>query len=356
MSTEITDFDSLSTSEIAQLVRRSKAAHRQDAQNAAKVQFVQESSESQTLDQFATDNNFDNDNWMAEKARRAEAESYDMLVRECQPRKPHREVLEELANQDSTLEELARRGDVEAADELEDRRRAAITRQFLDSTPAYYCSRHNSEQILEYMEYNGDLPFTVENLQRAAQELLASGRLEQDPEQLTVLTNDELMRLKIKAANASDMAVVARIAGEYATLRAPKKIRAKLRNGSLSVEHFSAQYPELISEAAYWAFKETARDYQETQERYQRFNELIGDKFVTIHLLYELWEIIKREESPIRQSLYGNRNVSGSEQTEPTTDAELEALPPEEFEKLRVASIRLAAKNIRATGQSTFCQ
>jgi hypothetical protein len=42
------------------------------------------------------------------------------------------------------------------------------------------------------------------------------------------------------------------------------------------------------------AIKESCRDYQETEERYQRFNSLIGSRFVTIHLLYELWEVIKR--------------------------------------------------------------
>jgi hypothetical protein len=257
----------------------------------------------------------------------------------------HLEKLTALAADDAVLEELARKNP-DAAEELRQRQREAVSREFIALTPEFYRSDANVAVMHNFIEQNG-LDWSVQNLTKAFRELAADGALEQDPDLLQDLSASQATMLSARAANGQNLSELASVAADYIKLRAPQNVRRQLKvGGAREFQKFVFENPDLGAEAAYFVFKHATVDFHETPERLARMNEILAGKFITINGIYQAWQIVKAEEKD------GRNNVSRSPENEQPSDVstptgELDDLSDEEVERLLLKTKQLRARLIR---------
>jgi hypothetical protein len=258
--------------------------------------------------------------------------------------KTHRDKLLALARDPQVIQDLARSGNKAAAEELVNQADDAEASAFREQTPDYYASQNNMEALNQFLDEQ-NLPFTAANLRIAFDALVESGKLEQDPNQLTELSAAQINRLSALALN-SRPEDLGNVAMEYIRLRAPKSERRTLKLGSASEqEQFLYDNPDLVLEASYFVFRQTCPDYEETEARVARINQLIEGKFCTVGLLLRVWEQIKREESGLRVGRA--LNPSEPEPTQAEVVRWLDGLNDQEIEQTLAATRRLQAQQSR---------
>jgi hypothetical protein len=185
---------------------------------------------------------------------------------------------------------------------------------FVKANPSYYSIDENYELLKQRLIYNGaERPFTEADLQRAYDELVSEGALEDAPGTYHTLSEDELLQVAREAQSGN----ISNSIGLFLHFSLPSLSPAELRRAVNS-----ADYIELCNQSVYYTFTHCTVDYVDSDSNRDFLIRFIGNRPYTLALLQEAWKSCKqyrvaaktRVAEPTRESMEAEFNqMSDSE-------------------------------------------
>jgi len=246
--------------------------------------------------------------------------------------------------------------DPDLVSHVEEETAGAIAEEFLRRNPEYWQSDANLEAILSQLAHDAGIRggeitsdelyqrglWTVDGLTKAYRKLLRAGQLQVRPGSLRELTEEQLQYCQLLCSRGDTPSAIA----NYVIYRLGKTSPSDVNeSGGADAAYALLKKPEyrpLFEEACWWAFSQVS-DYIETKERRKFIEQYTRNKFVTVALLLQAWELCKKaEEGQARHDLVFGHADEAADQT----PMSFEDLTDEQISNLKSRTLNQYAKNI----------
>lgn len=233
--------------------------------------------------------------------------------------------------------ELAKLGDADALDALQQDEAERVAVTFRQKHPSYFVCDENYQALVQWLAVKHlaweDAPpaeaqqelierglFTLDNLNAAYKALARSGSLETDPLAPRPLSEHQKRSIALQASGSGFDDAVAR----YLRLRLPEDVACLLAE-TFDLEEIydriaDPEYKAVIEEAAWWCWQQARADFAPTKERLSFMRSYLAGRIPTAPLLDAAWAACQRDEQDqIRSAVW--RQTSEPEQVgEPDLD------------------------------------
>lgn len=239
--------------------------------------------------------------------------------------------------------------------DVRDQKAERVVLEFKRRNPAYLPTPDNYDAMLKTLAYNSNLSpaeqhgdagdvadllmargyWTVENLQRVFDALMAEGLLDTPAGEPRPLSERERLRVvRLGQSGQLDAAI-----GEF--------LRCSLDGDEPTLELLQdPRYKSLCDDAVFFVFSETQLDFVETASRKAYLLRYAGSRPLTIPLLQQAWKSCQENERRRERGAIVDQMVRPKE-PQPVTPNQLDELSDHDVEDLLHSSLREYAQQFR---------